>query len=269
MRRYLWQNDLEVPMKFSYLFVIALLSQGCLMKKMAVNHADIGIEGQIEKRMPLYSAQKDQLSLDVDKFLNTTKPEIKSALVQIKALTLDASKVESQYQGLRASYMEISEDYLKLLSRYMSQLDDKQQRGFWEKFDKTTADFKKRTESEQKARLEDRYEMFFGTVNPAQMKLLHAFGEEQIAAGPAKAKLRDDLRQKMMIIFTEAVSPEAKAEAFTVAYHNYQEGLMNDARNITFLKSLMGTLSQKQRTHFNEKVIEIEELVTYFLTKDF
>ena len=61
-------------MKFSYLFVIALLSQGCLMKKMAVNHADFGLESQIEKRMPLYSAQKDQLSLDVDKFLNTTKP---------------------------------------------------------------------------------------------------------------------------------------------------------------------------------------------------
>ena len=151
----------------------------------------------------------------------------------------------------------------------MSQLDEKQQKGFWEKFDKTTKEYEKRSKSEQLAKIEDRFEMFFSDATPEQLKLLHSFGDHQVSRGPKKAQLRNDLRQKIISIYTEAVSPQAKAEAFTIAYNNYQEGLLDDEKNIILLKSLMPTLSDKQRAFFKEKVVEVEELAKYFLTKEF
>ena len=52
-------------MKYSYLFIITLLGQGCILKKMAVSNADIGIESQIEK---LNLMNIDEVNYDQEEF---------------------------------------------------------------------------------------------------------------------------------------------------------------------------------------------------------
>ncbi len=256
-------------MKYSYLFIITLLGQGCILKKMAVSNADIGIESQIEKRLPLYSVQKDKLSLDTDKFLNGSKPNLLSALPLIQSLELKEDKVEAQLEALKGSYVVIATDYLKLLTKYMAQLDEKQQKKFWEKFDETTSDYKKRSLDQQQEKLEDRFEMFFDEVTPAQLKLLKTHAQYQIFNHAESLTARRALRDRLVTIFSQSISPDEKSALMTQTYLDYQNDLLDNEKTMLLLKSIMPTLDEDQKKHFKKISKEIEELIGYFIAKKF
>jgi hypothetical protein len=256
-------------MKFSYLFVIALLSQGCILKKLAVSNADIGIESQIEKRLPLYSAQKDKLSLDVDKFLNDSKPNLKAATPLIQSLELSADKIQPQFESLKNFYIVISTDYLNLLTKYMAQLDVKQQKVFWEKFDETTSEYTERSFEERMERLEDRFEMFFGEVTPEQLKLLEIHAKYMVSTQAKSLKARSELKTKIQGLFLQELTPEVKSRAMTEIYLEYQNNILDNKETISLLKAIMPTLKDEQRKTFKNTTKDFEELITYFLTKKF
>src|SRR4051794_27692335 len=78
----------EVLMKITVLYLIMLLSYGCGAKKMAVENADTLINHQVNKHLPLYSEQRDQLKRDIDKLLDKEKPVAMDILPVIDQIDL-------------------------------------------------------------------------------------------------------------------------------------------------------------------------------------
>jgi hypothetical protein len=177
--------------------------------------------------------------------------------------------VKPQFEALKSAYVLISTDYLKLYTKYVALLDQKQQKGFWEKFDETTADFKRRTFEEQEEKLEDRFEMFFGEVTTPQSKLLKDHARYQMSHHEESLKERQLLRDHLKVIFAQNLSSEEKAKAFSQVYLNYQNGLLDNEMTIGLIKSIIPTLTNGQRKFFKKLTTEIEDLIVYFLTKNF
>lgn len=253
-------------MRMTAMFLIAILAYGCAAKKMAVDNADTLISYQITKRIPLYSAQKDELGKDIDQFLNNTKPITKEIVPVIDEISLEnLEKTDRQYKKLEDFYRRIASDFSKLMSKYLTKLDYKQQKEF---FDNVESENKKIAKQEKDDRLEDieeRMEKFFGVVNDKQKQIIADYGDYFMEQSASRLERRKQLQTKFRNIFTQDASPSAKQELFHVAFEKYQDEVLSTNKNQEILKKLIPTITKPQRDHFKREAKEIKDILVYFI----
>lgn len=252
-------------MKMTFMFLIMLLQFGCTAKKMAVENADTLINYQINKRLPLYSEQKDQMNRDVDIFLNNEKPVAQEILPVIDEIDLkNPEKIEGQYKKLEGFFLRISKDFTVLVAKYMSKLDPKQQKDLFNTLDDENREILKKEKEDRIDGLEDRFRMFLGSINGPQKQIVR----EHVDYFQDRAKLRlnrrINLHQKFRSIFAQDASPAAKATLFQEAFDEYQKKSLEGNKNLELLKKVLPTITTEQREYFRKEAAEIKDLLRYY-----
>lgn len=252
-------------MKMTVMFLIMLLQFGCTAKKMAVENADTLLRYQINKRLPLYSAQKDQMNRDVEIFLNKEKPVAQEILPVIDAIDFKSpEKIEEQYKKLEAFFLRISKDFTVYVSKYLAKLDSKQQKDLFNTLDDENREILKKEKEARIDGLEDKFKMFMGSINGPQKQIIR----EHVDYFQDRAKLRLNrritLHQKFRSIFQQDASEATKANLFQEAFDEYQKKSVEGNKNLELLKKVLPTITPDQREYFRKEAAEIKDLIRYY-----
>lgn len=257
-------------MKITAFFLIAMLGYGCAAKKMAVSNADTLISYQVTKRIPLYTAQKDELGADIDQFLNKSKPMAKEIVPVIDGITLETpEKVDEQYRKLETYYRRIASNFSKIMSKYMAKLDYKQQKEFFDTVELENKGITKKDKQERIEDVADRMETFLGTVTKAQKDIIESYGDYFMDQTTKRVERRKTLQNRFRNIFAQDASPEAKQELFQEAFLKYQDEGLTSNKNQEILKELIPTITKPQRDHFKREAQEIKDIIAYFIQTNY
>lgn len=256
-------------MKLAPLLLMAIIGYGCAAKKMAAQNADVLIQNQMEKKLPLYSAQKESLAKDIDKFLNAQKQFAKEVVPVLTSIELDARKVDDQYDHLTSLYKKLALNFSKLMSQYMAPLDEKQQKDFSKNLKEDNQRIARLKGEEQIEKIEERFERLFGTISDKQKKIFESeqkYFEERQALRLGR---REKLHAKFEEIYKMDLSNDARAKSFVEAFTEYQNTYPESPKNKEIIKAIIPTLSKEQRETFEEKTNDIKEIIGYYLETDY
>ncbi len=257
-------------MKFTLLMLIALFFCGCAAKKLAVENADTLISYQVNKRLPLYSAQEEELSKDIDKFLNETKPKAQEILPVIDELNLsDPTKLDAEYLKIETFYKTLSKDFSDLMAKYLAKLDKKQQKEIFETLDDENREILKREKEDRIDDIESRFETFLGTINSAQKQLVREYADYFHTRSKMRLDKRVELHQSLKSIYSQDVSEDSRNTQMKEAMAKYQSETMAKNKNLEILKKIIPTLSSKQREHFRQEAQEVKDVLRYFISVDY
>lgn len=252
-------------MKFISLLIVMILSFGCGAQKMAVENADSLIKYQVTKRLPLYSSQKDQLSKDIDKLLIDSKPMAQEIIPVLDDLDLNSSdSLDAQYPKLEKFYKNIAKNFSGLMSKYMAMLDQKQQKDFFETLDDENREILKKEKEDRIDHVEDRFEMFLGSVNSKQKQLIRDYSDYFEARAKKRLKERIELHSSFRNIYAQDISESSRSKSFQEEFTNYQEESLSGNKNLEFLKKVIPTLTASQKEYFRKQVQEVKSLLKYF-----
>lgn len=252
------------------LLVILFLLSSCAARKLLVENADTLLTHQVTKRLPLYSKQKEKLNKDIDQFLNKAKPVAQEVLPIIDEIDLESpDKIESQYNKLESFYIGLTEDFTALLSRYMALLDKKQRKEFFETLDDENRELLKTEKEKRLDKIEDRFELFFGSMKNAQKQLLRDYSDYFQARAKERLERRVKLHQKLRTIYDQDLSEEARIRAIKEAFAEYQKNALQGNKNLEMLKKLLPTITTSQREHFRNRVKEVKEMLQYFMMTEY
>lgn len=255
----------ESSMKLVPLFLIAVLSYGCAGKKLVAKNADLLVELQIEKRLPLYSSQKDQLAKDVKEFLNKQKPLTKKSLPIISKIELDPEKVDEQYDTLNGLYQELALQFSRLMGKYMAMLDSKQQKEFKENLVGENRSLKRMDTDDQIEKAQERIESLFGTITEKQVKLIKDQKSYFEARHKIRLSRREALHEEFANIYKMDLSNESRAKSFYEAFAKYQREYPESPKNKELIKKILYTLNSDQKAVFTNKIKELKEIINYYL----
>jgi hypothetical protein len=257
-------------MKVIVFIMVILIGHGCAAKKLAVENADTLITHQMTKRLPLYSAQKTQLAKDVDQFLIDTKPMSQEIIPVVDQIDLKSmASVEAQYIKLEKYYKDISKNFSKLMSKYMAKLDHKQQKDFFKTLDDENRDILKREKIDQLDQVEEKFEMFLGSINTKQKQLIREYAEYFHHREKRRLDNRISLHQHFKNIYTHDTSELSKIDLFQEQFIKYQEEMLEGNKNAEILKKVVPTLTDGQREYFREQAQEVKSLLKYFNSIDY
>lgn len=256
-------------MKLLPLIFSAIIGYGCAAKKMAAVNADVLIQHQIEKRIPLYAAQKEALATDIDRFLVAQKPFAKEVVPVITSIELDVKKVDEKYNQLNSLYKKLALNFSKLMSKYMAPLDEKQQKEFTKILKEENAKIARQKLEDQLENIEERFERLFGTISDKQ-KLIFSSEKEYLAERQSvRLSRREKLHDKFHDIFKMDLSQDARAEYFYQAFTDYINNYPEAAKNKEIIKAIIPTLSQDQKETFETKTNDLKEIIGYYLEADY
>lgn len=249
-------------MKPYFSLLILLLISSCAAKKLAVRQADNLIQYQIEKKIPLYTAQKEKLGRDIDKILLELKPEIKKLIPLLKEMPIESpEKVEGHYVIVDQIYQRIETDFTALLATHISSLDKKQQRDFLKTMENDTKEIEDRSETRKKETFERNLKMLLGSVTEKQKDILKSYDAYFQKRATSRINGRKNLETNIAKIF----EAEMNREAILQAFKEYQAERKKDLQITTILKDFIPTLTAEQKVHLKEKFEEAETLIMEFL----
>jgi hypothetical protein len=247
----------------------AFLGYSCSAKKMAAQNADLMVEHQIEKRIPLYSAQKSALANDVNVFLTEQKVITKQALPALKSLELDVGKIDQQYDKLDLIYRKLALNFAKLMSKYMGALDEKQQKDFHENLRMENAALARVSSEDRMEKLYDRIEALLGTISDKQKEILLNHKPYLDERQANRLKRREALHEKFKEIYLMDSSSEVKSNYFVEAFSLYQNSYPENSKNKEIIKQFIPTLSAAQKEELNKRVKDLHEILDYYLATDY
>jgi hypothetical protein len=255
----------ESIMKLATLLILSFIGYGCAAKRMVAKHADVLLEHQIEKRLPLYEAQKKQLSKDVNQFLNDQKSFTKEAIPVITSIQLDVNKIDGQYDYLNSLYRKLALNFSKLMSKHMASLDEIQQKKFGEKLKSENESLARSKSEDRIEKISDRFETLFGNISNKQKKILESEKSYFEERHKVRISRREKLHEKFMTIYKMDLSNQSRAQYFYDAFAEYQNEYPESPKNKELIKSMIPTLTAQQRQVFEEKINDLKEILNYYL----
>jgi len=254
---------LGVNMEVIKIFLVLTLISSCAAKKLAIKNADTLIEYQLEKRLPLYSKQEDDLSKDVDKLLQQLKPRARELLTHADKLA--PNDFESQYVELNHLFKKVSIQFSHLLSKYMAILDQKQEKEFLDNLKNENLELIIKGPKD----FTDRFQVFFGDPNSKQEELYKEYRPYFKLRFEEKVLRRKKLREKFMVIYHEENDPARRQRKFIDAFTDFQMGPYKNEKAQEILQKLIPTLSNEQKDHFKKAVAEFKDLINLFIRTEY
>lgn len=257
-------------MRVSLLMLVALLGYGCAAKKIAVSNADILISQQIQKRMPLTDAQKNELNKDIVQFLNKEKSRVHEIVPIIDEITLESdSDATAQYNKLESFYQRLSKDFSAMLAKYMAKLDSKQQAQMFDNLKRENKRILSKDKVDRMEGVENYLEHFFGKVNNEQLKIVTSYGDYFVESAKNRVARRETLHKEFQRIYATEQTEAGRQDQILKALIEYQNESGRSHKNIEILNKLLPTLTKEQRVIFKKKTKEINELINYFMQTEY
>jgi hypothetical protein len=253
-------------MRVPSLLLVTILSFGCAAKKIAVNNADSLLSYQITKRIPLNTAQKNQLDEDLTQFLKKKQEEAQDILPFVDQITLNEADLEKNYQRVEELYRKIAQDFSHLISRHMAQLKLEGQREFFDNLRTENKDLKKKGSSERLKTVQERFEHFLGPLTEKQADLLKSYRPYYLKRSAEHLKRREALEDRLKLIYKEGSDLEHR---FNQAFADYQNSSLQESKNLEILKKFIPTMTKNQKERFRRKLQEIKDLLQHFIKVDY
>ena len=258
-----------IVLKFLILIFFGVSFYGCAAKKLIVMNADTLLEHQIEKKIPLTTAEKSQLSKDIDVFLNTHKKTAAELITLSKSLELDKDQVEANYEKLNTIYRKVALDFSKILSHSLASLNPKQQNEFIENMKKEDQKAAKVPLDEILEKTLDRFEWIFGTISEEQKSILIADKGEVARRHQAHLKRREAFHQRLRDIFQQNATNNEREKVFNESFTDLLDQYPDADKNKQTLTQLVKSLGAEQKKHFQEKLQDLRELLSFYIETDF
>ncbi len=233
---------------------------------MAVKYADTYIELQVEKRLPLYHAQKEALSKDIDKFLNGHKQMARQIIPILEEADLEKpSSLDEQSPKIQKVYLEIASHFSKILAHHMAAFDEKQKKNFLQKMREENDEMFQKGRKDRMEKVESRAKSFLGSLTNDQEKILkdnRKIFDQQIVT---RSEKRSKLHSNFKTILEQEISVETKEQMIHEAFVAYQKESLSDRTNIEIAKTFMPTLNPAQKDYVREQLGELQEILKYFV----
>lgn len=238
----------------------------CAAQKVAVKYADSYVERQIEKRLPLYDAQEEILSKDIDKFLNEHKDRVRAIVPLLDKVSLDdPSSLDEQYPKFTAAYFEIAQDFSKILAKHMSVFDEKQTKEFLEKMREENNEVFLKDKKQRKTKVEERVKSLLGSLTNEQKKILKdnakTFDEQVVVRSERRSKLHGEFKN----ILEQEISAGSKEKLIFDAFVAYQKEALSSTKNLEIAKAFIPTLEPEQKQSLRTRMVELQEVLSYFI----
>jgi len=228
-------------------------------------NADYLLVNQIEKRLPLDSNQKKDLSKDIDKLLNDQKPTAKNLILFVEDLRPEVDDVNKNYDYVEGTYKKIAIDLSAILSKYLAQLNQKQQKEYENLFIKDQIKMRELSQEERIEKAFDRFELFFGSLTDTQKSF---FKDEEFRNKYLNyLKRRENLQEQIKTVFKE--DPKSREKLILEILHHYIHQYPDSERNKAFIKKILGSLSFDQKKHFQNKKNDFKEILNDFIQTDY
>lgn len=253
-------------MKMILLMLVMLILSGCAVKKLAVRNADHFLTYQVSRKVPLNPKQKEHLEQDVKNLLKSSKPVAEEIIPIINTLSFDANKLDAPYAKLEAIYMRLAKESSSIIAKYISELDDKQAKSFFEIMERDNEKIKKKEKDRALHDIADRMRSLLGEVNKDQVTLMNEYESYFHGRNEERFKRRLKLHEELKVIFKEQKSLEGKEKAIKEAFYRYQEEAVKGNKNLEMLKKLLPTITLRQQKHFMHHMDNLKELLQYYLT---
>jgi len=263
------QNQSAIVLKCLILLLIGPIFYGCAAKKLIVMNADTLLEHQIEKKIPLTTVEKSQLSKDIDVFLNTHKKTAAELITLSKSLELDKDQVEANYEKLNNIYRKVALDFSKIISHSLSSLNSKQQNEFFENLKKEDHKTAKVPLDEIIEKTLDRFEWIFGTISEEQKSILMGDKGEVVRRHQAHLKRREAFHQRLHEIFQQNATSIDREKVFNDSFTDLLDQYPDADKNKQILTLLVKSLGAEQKKHFQEKLQDLRELLSFYIETDF
>lgn len=257
----------EIPMRMMIMALSLLLFQACAAKKLAVEHADTFIESSVEKRLPLYSAQKKELSKEVDEFLEKHKETGRKLIPLVDQINLDdPSKLDSLYNEFVTYYQKIATGFSQILAKHLSELDATQQKKMFEKLSSENKDLERKSPEQRAEGMESKAEQLIGTLTSGQHKFFKDHAGYFHEKAMAKLERRRALQAKLKEVLTQDISATSKREQIQEAFDKYQVASIESSKtNLPLIKTFMQTLNPRQKEAFRGRTQDLKEMIGYYL----
>ena len=254
-----------------YLLFFLILIQGCALQNYLVPQTDWLIEIRLQAQLDLYYKQRQKLSNDIDVFLNSQKARVPDALKLLKSIdfdkALDAEEILNQALVL---YKSTSMDFNLLLSQYLSILDSKQQKHFFNEQIKDNKKILKNLEVQNLKKLKERVEFFIGPLQQHQEPIL----SEYLPSWKKRSELRLERRKifhaKLKEILAGPLTEQDKASKILAEFEQYISTSFSQIEDIVKLcRDLSLSFTSAQKAHLKEKQSMLIELLMKFSEVEF
>lgn len=254
-------------MRIFFLCLSLFLLYSCAAKKLAVKHADTYITYSVEKKIPLNKQQENKLAKDVDQFLIKKKIAAQEMLPLIDKIDPEKPILFAEiYDTFLTSYREIAEDFSNLLAKYIVDLDERQQKVFFQRLSKDLKTKKEKNSDQRFSDMKRKIERLIGSLSSDQEKFLKENARYFERKGALQNERKEKLHVRLESILNQDSSPNTKKELVVEAFMNYQdEGILSSKENINLVKEFTPTLTLKQKEFFREKVRDLKEIIGYYL----
>jgi hypothetical protein len=253
-------------MRWFFLFLVTFFSNGCGIKKIAVKHADYLIYHETTKRLPVNSTQKTDVYSDINNFLNDSKLFATKINLILDDLNIkDERNLEKNYPLLESLYMEILDDFTKIITNQIVRLDSEQQKSFLEKMMIDNEKLNNKTKEERIESIEQKMKNILGKLDDVQKKIIVDHEEYFHQRDIRRKERKVEFCKKLLEIFGRNLSKEIQKQKVDEIFKIYQSDMLRGHKNLDIVKKFASTLNQKQLKHFSHHLENIKEILRLYI----
>lgn len=232
---------------------------------MLVSKLDTIIEFRTSSTLQLYVKQDRVLEKDVADYLNAQRSLAPRALELIQSIDIekpqDSSRVLTE---VLAVYRTVDTDFRQVLVKHLLTLDKEQRKAFYEKLKEQNQELFEKLKKDRTDLYQERMQFFIGDLTEAQQKLLRPHEQVFLERDRQRLVKREAFQADIKMIL-EATKDPQRAEKLRARFLQHQQDTFSNTAHVeAFLKDLLPSLNKEQKQHFQEKKLEVLEMVQQF-----
>lgn len=264
--------------KLTMLFIL-LSFTSCGLKQIVIPNVDMAIERKLRKDMRLDRTQQKLLANDVDIMLNKlTGPTNKYLYPIVKDFNIEEInklKTELLIDRINKVYFMASQELAIIMAKYMSQLNERQQRHQKKVYSKENKKIEKRSKDYNTDLIIQRFEFFLGNLNQEQIKIIKEHKTQFMKKNKRRLAQRITLGEKIDNIYKNEKNDLKRQKLFLDSYKEYikktQEYFKSEDTKSTYIMALnvIKASNKKQKERFQSKIETAADWIQYFSTYEF
>jgi hypothetical protein len=249
------------------ILLTCLLLSSCGLKKLVVKNLDTFLNYQISKHIPLNAQEKEKLNKDVTNLLNNAKPQGRKLLEIIKTLKIeDKENIAAKYYEIKGVYEVISIEFIHLISKNLSTLNQEGSKDFLKLQEKEIKKLESKVEKKDTASIHKGIRNIIGELTNSQEKILKEYESFFLQKLSERLERRKKTLHDIKIILGKSLAPKERENDLFETINEVHQKSMKEEAYLEIILKFQSTLTEKQKRHFNQHKLDIEEMIEYFIS---
>jgi hypothetical protein len=246
--------------------LICLLLSSCGLKKLVVKNLDTFLNYQISKHIPLNTQEKEQVKKDVGALLNDSKAEGANLLKIIKTLNIeDKQNIATKYEEIKGVYEVLSAKFIQLISKTLASLNQEQTINFLKIQNQELKKLELKVKKKDTTAISKGIKTIIGDLTETQEKILKEYEPFFLQKYSDRLQRRIKTIEDIKMILTKSLPSNEKEKALLNILSLNHRKSMDEEKYLEIILKFQPTLTEKQKSHFNQHKLDIEEMIDYFI----